>query len=135
MRAIFTESLVPETLFNTVVYGSNEYTQSCITWKREIGINWNFGNKLFLFISSDSCHKKMLLESLTIPLTLTLLRGWWGRCEKKEGGREGGEPGTCRVLGEGSQLHARGLFRQSSLFVSKDRVGRLRNTMYCVFWR
>ena len=43
-------------------------TQSCITWKRKIGINWNFGNKLFLFISSDSCHKKMLLESLNIPL-------------------------------------------------------------------
>ena len=59
-------------------------------------------------------------------ITLTLLRGWWGRCEKKlspEGGRKGGwrkkaraarppdpglEPGTCRVLGEGPQLHARG---------------------------
>ena len=58
-------------------------------------------------------------------ITLTLLRGWWGRCENnylpKEEGREGGEkkravrppgpglePGTCRVLGEGSQLHARG---------------------------
>ena len=59
-------------------------------------------------------------------ITLTFLRGWWGRCEKhylrKEEGREGGgkkaraarppdpglEPGTCRVLGEGPQLHARG---------------------------
>ena len=59
-------------------------------------------------------------------ITLTLLRGWWGRCEKNylpEGGRKGGwrkkartarpagpglEPGTCRVLGEGPQLHARG---------------------------
>ena len=27
-----------------------------------------FGSKLCLFISSDSCHKKMLLESLNIPL-------------------------------------------------------------------
>ena len=37
----------------------------------------------------------MLLESLTIPLTLTLSWVWWGRCEKnylpKEEGREGGE--------------------------------------------
>ena len=59
-------------------------------------------------------------------ITLTLLRGWWGRCEKnylrKEEGREGGEKkaraarppgpgldsGTCRVLGEGPPLHARG---------------------------
>ena len=54
-------------------------------------------------------------------ITLTLSRGWWGRCEKEE--RKGGwrkkaravstrgpglEPGTCRVLGEGPQLHARG---------------------------
>ena len=63
---------------------------------------------------------------MCIELTLTILRGWWGRCEKKlspEGGRKGRwrktaratrppdpglEPGTCRVLGEGPQLHARG---------------------------
>ena len=32
-------------------------------------MNWNFENRLFLFISSDSCHKMMLLESLNIPLT------------------------------------------------------------------
>ena len=30
-----------------------------------------FGNNLFLLISSDSCHKKML-ESLTIPLTVLM---------------------------------------------------------------
>ena len=92
----------------------------------------------------------MLLESLTIPLTLTLLRGWWGRCEKtlpKEEGRgekkahaarapgPGLEPGTCPMLGEGPQLDGRGLFRQGSLSVPIDRVGRLRNTMCCVFWR
>ena len=32
-------------------------------------INWNFGNNLFSSLSSNCCHKKMLLESLTIPLT------------------------------------------------------------------
>ena len=59
-------------------------------------------------------------------ITLTLSWVWWGRCEKKlspEGGRKGGwrkkvsavrppgtglEPVTCRVLGEGPVLHARG---------------------------
>ena len=69
MRAIFTESLVHKTLFNTVVYGSSETRISCITWKHKIGINWNFGNKLFVLISSDSCYKKMLLESGNIPLS------------------------------------------------------------------
>ena len=86
-----------------------------------------------------------------ISITLTLLQGWWGRCEKnylrKEEGRvekkaraarppdPGLEPRTCRVVGEGPQLHARGLFRQASLSVPIIRVGRLRNTMCCVFWR
>ena len=39
-------------------------------------------NKLFMFISSDMCHKKILLGSLSIPLTLTCPRVGWGRCEK-----------------------------------------------------
>ena len=49
--------------------------------------------------------------------------------------RHGGglEPGTCCVLGEGPQLHAMGLFRQASLSVPIDRVGRLRNTRAACF--
>ena len=43
---------------------------TCITWKCEIGINLNFGNKLIWFVSSDSCHKKILQKSLNIPLTI-----------------------------------------------------------------
>ena len=74
-----------------------------------------------------------------------------GEGAKKKGGRKGGwegkkaravrpwgsglEPGTCHVLGEGPQLHTMGLFRQASLSVPIDRVGRLRNTSCCVFWR
>ena len=59
-----------------------------------------------------------------------------GKVLPKEEGREGGEktrtvrprgpglePETCRVLGKGPQLHARGLFRQASLSVPIDRVG------------
>ena len=40
----------------------------------ETGIDWNFGNKLFLFISSDSCHKKMLL------ITKYSLKGIFSDC-------------------------------------------------------
>ena len=29
--------------------GAMNHTKSCITWKRKIGMNWNFGNKLFSF--------------------------------------------------------------------------------------
>ena len=60
------KSLGHETLFNTVVYGSNEIHIGLImhNLKRKIGINWNFGNrpKLFFLLSSDSYHKKMLLD-------------------------------------------------------------------------
>ena len=31
----------------------------------------NFGNKLFWFVSSDLCHKKILRKSLNIPLNNT----------------------------------------------------------------
>ena len=40
--------------------------QSCIICKRKIRINCNFGNTLFLLISSDLSHKKVLLESMNI---------------------------------------------------------------------
>ena len=46
--------------------GAMKHTQSCKTWKRKIGINWNFGSKFSWFISSDLCHKKMLWKSLNI---------------------------------------------------------------------
>ena len=87
-------------------------------------------------------------------LTLTLLWGWWGRCKKnpyllKEEGREGGEksassvPAGARARTQDLQRARRGvpscmpwgLFRQASLSVPIDRVGRLRNTSCCVFWR
>ena len=71
MRAIYiiTESLVNETWFNTVVYGAVKHN-IIITCKCKIEINLNFWNKLFMFISSDSCHKKMLSESMNIPLSV-----------------------------------------------------------------
>ena len=47
-------------------------TQSCITCKRQIKMNWNFGNNPCLSLSSNFCHKKMLIESLTIPLSLSI---------------------------------------------------------------
>ena len=68
-------------------------------------------------------YKRQVFYAKMQCITITLLRGWWGRCEKTISGRKGGwrkkaraarppdpglEPGTCRVLGEGPQLHARG---------------------------
>ena len=35
------------------------------------------------------------------------------------------EPGTCRLLGKGPQLHAMEVVQQASLSVPIDRVGRL----------
>ena len=71
MRAIFTESLVHKTLFNTVVYGSSEthiivHNLKNVKLEATEILEINF----FSFISSDSCHKKMLLESVNIPLIL-----------------------------------------------------------------
>ena len=48
---------------------STRLHSTCLSCKRKIGINWNFGNKLFMFLSSDSCHKNMLFGSLNIPLS------------------------------------------------------------------
>ena len=75
-------------------------------------------------MTKDLYTKCWLALTLLYKLfTLTLSWVWWGRCEKnylpKEERREGGEkkarvarplglglePGTCRVLGEGPQLH------------------------------
>ena len=70
MRAIFTESLVHENLFNTVVYGSNE-THIIMHKLENVKLESTeiLDLSFFLFISSDSCHKNMLLESLNIPLS------------------------------------------------------------------
>ena len=70
--------------------------------------------KCFFHFGFHHINKDLYLDSIT----LTLSRGWWGRCEKtylsKEEEREGGEapglkPGTYRVLGEGPQLYATGV--------------------------
>ena len=82
-KAIFTESLVHNTLFNTVVYGSNETNIIMYNLK-----TWNFMESteileisFFLYISSDLCHKKVLLQSLNIPLKVKYLYiGLQSRC-------------------------------------------------------
>ena len=74
MRAIFTESLLHKTFFNMVVYGSSE---THITMHNLKTLNWNqlkfwkisfFG--LYLLIHAI---KKMLLESVNIPLSMLRL--------------------------------------------------------------
>ena len=102
------------------------------------------------YISYQGSNYTFLRAPISRPF-LTLTLSWFGgeggkNCLPKEGGWRkkaraarlpgpGLEPGTCRTLGEGPGLHARGLFRQASLSVPIDRVGRLRNTMCCMFWR
>ena len=74
MRATFTESLVHETLFN-----HNSLWEQCPGAMKHIIMHNSLENvnlesteiletSFFMFLSSDSCHKKMLLESLNIPL-------------------------------------------------------------------
>ena len=73
------------------------------------------------------CQVRVIVHLGSSVFLVTYPWVWWGRCEKKlspEGGRKGGwrkkaraarppgpglEPGTCRVLGEGPQLHATGV--------------------------
>ena len=60
--------------------GGMKHTRSCVTWKCKTGINWNFGNKLFLFMSSDSSHRRrfsnhesrLLSRSHTFAITVIL---------------------------------------------------------------
>ena len=69
----------------------------------------------------------MVAQNLRSSITLTLSRGWWGRCKQnylpKEEGRVeeksmhsvpgdirlGLKPGAYRMLGEGPQLHVTGV--------------------------
>ena len=49
-----------------------------------------------MLVNKDAYQRETLTKwPVRLSLTLTLLRGWWGRCEKnylrKEEGREGGE--------------------------------------------
>ena len=104
------------------------------------------------YMTSDQPY---LLDRPKQKITLLLFAGLVGKVRKnylpKEEGREGGEknaqraraggpgfePGTCRVLGKGLQLHTRGADRQArlSMPIHVDRVGRLCNTMCSMFWR
>ena len=49
---------------------ANAHNHECTTCKREIRIKWNFGNNSLLLMSSDLCHKKMVLKSMNIPLKI-----------------------------------------------------------------
>ena len=76
----------------------------------------------------------------TTTLTLSRVGGEGAKEDKQEGGGKlhpwgpGLEPGTYHVLGRVPSGTPRE-FRQASLSVPIDRVGPLRNTTCCVFWR
>ena len=65
-----------ENFFNKVVYGAVPMYIILYNFKRKIRITKNFRNNIFQLISSDIYHKKMLLQSLNIPLILSEL---WGK--------------------------------------------------------
>ena len=57
IRAIFPKILVSENLFNTVVSGAVSVLIIMHNLQTKIGINWNFGNNLYSFISSNIFQK------------------------------------------------------------------------------
>ena len=81
------------------------------------GVILDYHGKVIVIHGSKRFRRSM--NPVVLPvITLTLLQGWWGRCEKKlspEGGRKGGwrkkarlpgpglKPGTCLMLGKGPQ--------------------------------
>ena len=58
---------------NVVAYATVQYSKlniAYITHKCHIRINWKFGNKLNLCISTELCHKNSTLGSQNKPLSL-----------------------------------------------------------------
>ncbi len=49
-----------------------QYSKTCITFKYNLRIDWKFGNKLILSISTEQCYKNDFSESQNGPLK----RGW-----------------------------------------------------------
>ena len=79
-----------------------------LAWKLEIGkLLESIGRSFFFFwhirntVSFMCVCAFVCMHSPRIGITLTLLRGWWGRCKKtylrKKEGREGGEKSTRSV--------------------------------------
>ena len=51
-----------------VQYATLWFSKTCITHKRNLRIDWTFGNKLIFSISTDLCHKISMLGSQNGPL-------------------------------------------------------------------
>ena len=96
---------------------------SSIYFWTSFGPSWNIVENpcSLLYCITKFFMIQTFISNPFVVITLTLLRGSWGRCEKnylrKEEGREGGEksahssnpgPVACYIVGEGPQLHARG---------------------------
>ena len=45
-----------------VAYPTLRYSKTCITLKRKLRFDWKFGNKLILSISTELCHKSIMIE-------------------------------------------------------------------------
>ncbi len=60
-------------LQHIVAYATGWYSKTCITHKRNLRIDWKFGNKLFSSISIDVCYKNSMLWSQNGPLINIML--------------------------------------------------------------
>ncbi len=55
------------------------YSKTCITHKRNLGIDWKFGNKFIPSICTELCHKNSVLGSQNGPLSSRQNEGMWQR--------------------------------------------------------
>ena len=46
-----------------------DIVKTCITHKQNLRIDWKFGNKLILSVSTELCHKNVMLGSQNGPLS------------------------------------------------------------------
>ena len=61
-----------------------QYNKMCITLKRNLRIDWKFGQKLILSISTEQCHKNNILRSQNGPLKYVENLVYWNELYKSK---------------------------------------------------
>ena len=59
-----------------IAYATLQYTKTCMTHKRNLRIDCKFRNKLILSISTELCHKNVMLGLQHGPLGHIRINGW-----------------------------------------------------------
>ena len=55
-------------IYNIVPMQQGQHSKTWITFKRNLRIDWKFGSKLSVSISTEQCHKNNISESQNGPL-------------------------------------------------------------------